>query len=78
MNLSISNVPPAPATAARNATTADTTYYIANCLAMSNMLTSAFKAVIELGIPDILANAEGGKPMSGSEILAKLPTKTTP
>ncbi|CAM6129517.1 unnamed protein product [Calypogeia fissa] len=78
MNLSISNVPPLPAAGGSNATSVDTTYYIANCLAMSNILTSAFKAVIELGIPDILAKAEGGKSMSGPEILAKLPTKTTP
>ncbi|CAM6106286.1 unnamed protein product [Calypogeia fissa] len=52
--------------------------YIANCLAASIVVPMSIKAVIELGIPDILAKAEGEKPLTAPEIMAKLPTKSTP
>ncbi|CAM6084441.1 unnamed protein product [Calypogeia fissa] len=54
----------------------DLSNFVALNLLMQRNLSMALQAVLNLGIPDILA--EGGKPMSPEEILQQLPTKSTP
>ncbi|CAM6098938.1 unnamed protein product [Calypogeia fissa] len=56
----------------------DDSMYVAHNLILQFSVSMALKAVLELGIPDIIANAEGKKPLSAAEILAQLPTKSTP
>ncbi|CAM6121623.1 unnamed protein product [Calypogeia fissa] len=52
--------------------------YVAHNLIMKFTVSMALKAVLRLGIPDILSNAEGKKALSVEEILAQLPTKSSP
>ncbi|CAM6090748.1 unnamed protein product [Calypogeia fissa] len=54
----------------------DLSNFVALNLLMQRNLSMALQAVLNLDIPDILA--EGGKPMSAEEILQQLPTKSTP
>ncbi|CAM6118781.1 unnamed protein product [Calypogeia fissa] len=54
----------------------DLSNFVAQKLILQRILSMALQAVLNLGIPDILA--EGGKPMSAEEILQQLPTKSTP
>ncbi|CAM6083829.1 unnamed protein product [Calypogeia fissa] len=43
---------------------------------MKRSFLMALQAALKLGIPDILAKSEGGKPMSAEELLRQLPTKS--
>ncbi|CAM6092462.1 unnamed protein product [Calypogeia fissa] len=52
--------------------------FVAQNLIMKANISMALNAVLKLGIPDILATADGGKPLSAEEILRQLPTKSTP
>ncbi|CAM6090743.1 unnamed protein product [Calypogeia fissa] len=54
----------------------DQSNFVAQNLILQKILSMALQAVLNLGIPDILA--EGAKPMSAEEIVQQLPTKTTP
>ncbi|CAM6084435.1 unnamed protein product [Calypogeia fissa] len=54
----------------------DLSNFVAKNLILKRVLSRALQAVLNLGIPDILA--EGGKPMSAEEIVQQLPTKSTP
>ncbi|CAM6084436.1 unnamed protein product [Calypogeia fissa] len=54
----------------------DLSNFVAQNLIMQRILSMALQAVLNLGIPDILAKR--GKPMSAEEMLQQLPTKSTP
>jgi hypothetical protein len=56
----------------------DDSKYVAHNMILRFSVSMALKAVLELGIPDILNKAEGHRLLSAPEILAQLPTKSTP
>ncbi|CAM6081921.1 unnamed protein product [Calypogeia fissa] len=56
----------------------DDSKYVAHNLIMKFSVSMALKAILRLGIPDILATAGGRKPLSALEILLQLPIKSGP
>ncbi|CAM6090749.1 unnamed protein product [Calypogeia fissa] len=54
----------------------DLSNFVALNLILQRNISMALQVVLNLGIPDVLA--EGVKPMSAEEILQQLPTKSTP